>query len=353
MIPFERDITSPQLDTTIETQTIRVDPKQTPLRIDKFLVDRTENLSRHKIQLGIKAGLITVDKQRIKANYKVRPGNLIKIVYPKNVTPDSVIPEDIPLDIVFEDTHLLVVNKPAGMVVHPGISNYTGTLVNALAFHARNQSLPVMEGNPMDRPGLVHRIDKDTSGLLVVAKTEEALVQLAKQFYEHTVHRRYLALVWGEPQPSKGTIIAPVGRDPKNRTRMSVYHPDEGGKQAITHYEIKEGMYYVSLLECSLETGRTHQIRVHMKHFGHPLFNDRHYGGDRILKGTLYGKYKQFVANCFKLMPRQALHARSLGFIHPATGEKMYFEVGLPEDFQSVLDKWRSYLQHRKQEVNE
>ncbi len=341
-----------EVESVLQTQEIKVDGKQSPLRIDKFLVDRTENLSRHRIQLGIRAGLVTVNERQVKPNYKVRPHDVIRIVYPKTVVPETVVPEDIPLDIVYEDAHLMVVNKPAGMVVHPGISNYSGTLVNALAYHAKNTELPVLDGNPMDRPGLVHRIDKDTSGLLVVAKTEEALVHLAKQFFDHTVHRRYLAMVWGEPEPHVGTIDLELGRDMKNRTRMAVYPKGEGGKHAVTHYEVVEPMYYVSMVECRLETGRTHQIRVHMKHIGHPIFSDRHYGGDTIRKGTVYGKYKQFVHNCFEMMPRQALHARSLGFEHPVTGENMYFEAPLPEDFHGVLDKWRNYLHHRKGDIN-
>ncbi len=342
------DVNIDEVHSGLQIQEIKVDGKQSPLRIDRFLVDRTENISRHKIQLGIKAGLIRVNEQQVKPNYKVRPNDFIRIVYPKPVVIDSVIPEDIPLDIVYEDAYLMVVNKPAGMVVHPGISNYSGTLVNALAYYIKHSELPVLEGNPMDRPGLVHRIDKDTSGLLVVAKTEEALVGLAKQFYDHTVHRRYIAMVWGEPEPSEGSIDLELGRDPKNRTRMTVIPQGEGGKHAVTHYKVVEPMYYISMIECRLETGRTHQIRVHLKHIGHPLFNDRHYGGDTIRKGTVYSKYKQFVMNCFKILPRQALHAKSLGFVHPVTGEEMYFETPLPEDMEGALNKWRNYLSQRK-----
>ncbi len=332
-------------------QIIRVDKKQTPIRIDKFLVDKLEKVSRNKIQLAIKEGLITVNGNRVKPNYRVKPQNQIKVVFPKEPVQNYVTPEDIPLDIVYEDDHLLVVNKPAGMVVHPGVAHYSGTLANALAYHVKSKKLPILAGSPMDRPGLVHRIDKDTSGLLVVAKSEEALIGLAKQFYHHTVYRRYWALVWGEPDPPEGTIIRNVGKDPKVRTRMRVFEHGEMGKYALTHYKVIEPLYYVSLVECRLETGRTHQIRVHMKYLGHTLFNDKQYGGNRILKGTPHAKYKQFVENCFKILPRQALHAKSLGFVHPITKEYMQFESDLPMDMQRALEKWRKYVYDKRNKM--
>lgn len=319
------------------------DPGQQLLRIDKYLMDRIANATRNKIQAGIKDGYVLVNDETIKANYKVRPGDVITVELPEPPRETEVVPEDIPLNIVFEDEYLLVVNKPAGMVVHPAYQNWSGTLVNALAYHFEN--LPEMQGNE-GRPGLVHRIDKDTSGLLVIAKTEKAMQGLAVQFRNHTIDRTYYALVWGLPEPEKGTININLGRSPKDR-RVTVAFEDESiGRHAITHYEVLETLRYVALVKCELETGRTHQIRAHMKHLGHPLFNDVTYGGDKILKGTTFSKYKSFVENCFKLMPRQALHAKSLGFVHPVTSEKMYFESELPEDFEQVLEKWRHYVQY-------
>jgi 23S rRNA pseudouridine1911/1915/1917 synthase len=244
---------------------------------------------------------------------------------------------------------VMVIHKPPGMVVHPGIGNYTGTLVNALAFHMQKQVLPVMAGNAQDRPGLVHRIDKDTSGLMVIAKNDFAMTHLAKQFFDHTIMREYNAIVWGAPDPPEGTIEGHLGRDPRFRQQMTVFVEGESGKEATTHYETLEDLYYVSLVKCILETGRTHQIRVHMKHIGHPVFNDERYGGDRIVKGTVFTKYKQFVENCFTICPRQALHARTLGFEHPVTGEKMHFDSDLPDDMRNLLDKWRAYVSHRKE----
>jgi 23S rRNA pseudouridine1911/1915/1917 synthase len=330
---------------------IKVDGKQAQLRIDKFLLDRLEKTSRNRIQNAIKSGNILVNEEQVKPNYKVRPKDIITMVLPKPLE-DSVppVPEDIPLDIRYEDDDLMVVHKPAGMVVHPGIGNYTGTLVNALAYHLQGLDLPIRDDHPDNRLGLVHRIDKDTSGLLVVAKTEEAMNHLAKQFFKHSIYRRYWALVWGEPEEEEGTIKNRIGRNPKNRLVNMVYDEDmEGGKWAITHYKVLERLYYVSLIECKLETGRTHQIRVHMSDMGHPIFSDDRYGGGEIKKGTVFSKYKKFVQNCFKMMPRQALHARSLGFVHPRTEEYMQFDADLPEDFQSVLDKWTQYVAHRKE----
>jgi 23S rRNA pseudouridine1911/1915/1917 synthase len=328
---------------------IKVDPGQTPLRIDRFLVNRMEKVTRNKIQQAIKAGAVTVDEQKVKPNYKIRPNQHIKIVLPELPDiPSEVIPEDIPLDIVYEDEHLLVINKQAGMVVHPGIANYSGTLVNALAHYLKTSKGPLLPGNSGERPGLVHRIDKDTSGLLVIGKDDFCLSTLAKQFFERTIDRHYLALVWGAPDPVAGTIDEYIARDPKNRLRMQVFRDRDYGKQAITHYETLEDLYYVSLVRCKLETGKTHQIRIHMKYKGNPVFNDPRYDGNRIHKGTVFSKYKQFVDNCFDLMKGQALHAASLGFTHPYSGERLYFEVDVPANFQQVMEKWRTYVSDRR-----
>lgn len=318
-----------------------VDKKQSPLRIDKFLLDRIPNVSRNKIQSGIKDGFVTVNNNPVKTNYKVQAEDEIVIQLPEPPRDTTVIPQDIDLNIVFEDDHLLVVNKPAGMVVHPAYNNWEGTLVNALAWHF--QQLPTLPGNT-GRPGLVHRIDKDTSGLLVIAKTEAAMTNLAKQFYNHITERSYYALVWGEPAPPSGTIDVNLGRSPKDRRVVTAYK--EGGKTAITHYKTLQSLRYVSLLQCNLETGRTHQIRAHLKHAGYPLFNDSSYGGDKILKGTTFSKYRSFVTNCFKILPRQALHAKTLGFRHPETGEWKQFDTDLPPDFQALLEKWARYVQY-------
>lgn len=322
---------------------IKADPKQSLLRIDKFLMDRLPNVSRSKVQEAIRSGYVKVNGQGVKPNYKVRAFDEIVIALPEPPRDTEVVPEDIPLDIVYEDEHVLVVNKAAGMVVHPAYNNWTGTLVNALAHHF--QQLPTMEGNE-GRPGLVHRIDKDTSGLLVIAKTEMAMSSLAKQFFDHSIERTYYALVWGEPEEKKATININLGRSPKDRRITMGFPQSDAGRTAITHYEIIRNLRYVSLLRCRLETGRTHQIRAHLKYIKHPLFNDALYGGDQILKGTRFSKYKAFVENCFKLMPRQALHAKSLGFVHPATKEWVQFESELPEDFAAVLEKWEKYVQY-------
>ena len=322
---------------------IVVDPKQSLIRIDKFLHDRLPNVTRNKIQDGIKEKMVLVNGEPIKANYKVHPGDDIRINLPEPPRDNEVIPEDIPLNIIYEDDSLLVVNKEPGMVVHPAYNNWSGTLVNALTHHFQN--LPTMPNND-GRPGLVHRIDKDTSGLLVIAKTEKAMTHLAKQFFDHSIERTYYALVWGEPEPMKGTINVNLGRNPKDRKDTIAFPEGDLGRRAITHYETLKNIRYVSLIKCNLETGRTHQIRAHMRHFGHPLFNDAAYGGNRILKGTVFTKYKQFVDNCFKLMPRQALHAKSLGFIHPETKEHVQFDSELPEDFTSVIEKWEHYVNY-------
>ena len=323
-----------------EHHRIVCDPGQEPYRIDKFLMGRLPNVTRNKMQQGIKEGFVKVNGQEVKANYKVQAGDEIVVALPEPPRETELTGENIPLNIVFEDEHLLVVNKPAGMVVHPAYNHWSGTLVNALVHHF--QHLPAMPGNE-GRPGLVHRIDKDTSGLLVVAKSEKAMSGLAKQFLNHSIARTYYALVWGEPGEDQATIEVNLGRSEKDR-RVTVAIPDGSrGRTAITHYKVLKRLRYVSLLRCNLQTGRTHQIRAHMKHAGHTLFNDATYGGDKLLKGTSFSKYKAFVDNCFKLMPRQALHAKSLGFIHPLTGQKLHFDSELPEDFQAVLEKWEGY----------
>lgn len=319
---------------------IVVDKGQSLLRVDKFLMHRIENASRNRIQNAIDAGNVLVNKQQIKASYKVKPFDEISIVYAQPPRDTEVYPEDIAIDIVYEDDDLLVVNKPAGMVVHPGFNNYTGTLVNALAFHF--EQLPTLPGND-GRPGLVHRIDKDTSGLLLISKNEITMTKLAKQFFDHTITRKYLALAWGDIEKD-GRVEGYIGRSLKNRIIQDVYDDEDKGKWSATNYTVLERLNYVTLITCQLETGRTHQIRAHMKHIGHPLFSDATYGGDKILKGTTFSKYKQFVANCFELMPRQALHAQTLGFIHPTTQKYMEFEAPVPADFEAVLSKWRNYI---------
>ena len=312
---------------------------QEPLRVDKFLMNFIENATRNKIQAAAKEGNIWVNQKPVKSNYKVKAGDMVQVMFEHPPYENLLVPEDIPLDIVYEDEVLLVVNKPAGMVVHPGHGNYSGTLVNALLYHFKD--LPL---NSDSRPGLVHRIDKDTSGLLVVAKTQEAMTHLSRQFFDKTSTREYIALAWGVFSEASGTIEGHIGRSLKNRLQMDVFEDESFGKPAITHYQVLEDLRYVSLIQCQLETGRTHQIRAHMKHIGHPLFNDERYGGDKILKGTTFTKYKQFVDNCFKLLPRQALHAKTLGFEHPITKKVLTFNTDLPEDFTACLEKWRAYV---------
>ncbi len=333
-----------------EDQEIIVDKGQDPIRLDKYLMSKVTNVTRNKIQNAIKSGDITVNNKQVKPNCILKGGEAIQYSQPKSPYDGHILKEDIPLDIIFEDDYIMVVNKEPGMVVHPGHGNYSGTLVNAVA-HYLGKDLPVLEGNSKDRIGLVHRIDKDTSGLLVLAKTEEAMSSLGKQFYDHTIDRKYRALVWGQPD-DKGTIEGNLGRNPHNRLQQIVFPDGDEGKHATTHYTLLKGMYYVSLIECELETGRTHQIRAHMKYIGNTLFNDSRYGGDKILKGTVFTKYKQFVMNCFTLFPRQALHAFSLGFEHPVTGERMYFEAPLPSDFVELIEKWDNYLSGRKEVIN-
>jgi 23S rRNA pseudouridine1911/1915/1917 synthase len=321
-----------------------VDKGQTQLRIDKYLLLKLANTSRNRIQNAIDAGFVRVNEQSIKANYKVKPLDVIVIALPQPPRDTEVIPENIPLNIVYEDADVLIINKPAGMVVHPAYNNWTGTLVNALAYHFQN-----LPENTEGRPGLVHRIDKDTSGLLVIAKTEIALTNLAKQFFDHSIERTYYALVWGEMADNQGTINVNVGRSLKDRRVTDAFPAGDFGRTAITHYEVIKSFYYVSLVKCNLETGRTHQIRAHFKYLKHPLFNDVTYGGDKIWKGTVFTKYKQFVDNCFKIIPRQALHAKSLGFKHPRTGDWMQFDSELPTDFQQVIEKWEGYVKNHSE----
>ncbi|CAI8158999.1 MAG: Ribosomal large subunit pseudouridine synthase D [Bacteroidota bacterium] len=319
------------------------DSGQEPLRVDKFLMNRIENATRNKIQQAAVAGSIFVNDNSVKSNYRVKGGDVVRVLLAHPPHEALLTPEKMPLDIVYEDDALLVVNKSAGLVVHPGHGNYSGTLINGLLHHFGQ-----LPKNSNNRPGLVHRIDKDTSGLLVVAKTEHAMAHLAQQFHDKSSERQYLALVWGDVNDEKGTVDGHLGRDPKNRLLMTVFPDAEQGKNAVTHYEVMERFGYVTLVRCVLETGRTHQIRAHMKHIGHTLFSDSRYGGDKILKGTTFTKYKQFVDNCFKQMSRQALHAQTLGFVHPESGEKMSFSCPLPPDFEGLLDKWRNYAQHQR-----
>jgi len=319
---------------------MEVDSGQAPLRVDKYLSEHLRDTSRHRVQLAIDAEYVRVNDRVVKANYKVKPLDVITLMMPYRRRGIEIKPEPIPLDVVYEDDDLMVINKPAGLVVHPGHGNYSGTLVNALAFYLGVQPDP--EGD--ERMGmLVHRIDKDTSGLLVVAKDDAAQIELARQFFHHTIERRYWALVWGNIAEDSGTIDAPIGRDPNDRLRFRVCADESQGKRAVTHFRVLERFGYVTLVECVLETGRTHQIRVHMNHIGHPLFNDARYGGDRILKGTLYTKYKQFIDNCFALCPRQALHAKTLGFVHPRTKKEISFDSEIPSDMSALLEKWRRY----------
>ena len=320
------------------------DKGQNPLRVDRFLLNFVEFATRNKIQNSIKAGNVRVNDSIVKANYKVKAEDVVTVVldYPKEK--NELLPQDIPLNIVYEDKDLLVVNKEAGMVVHPGYGNYDGTLVNAVAFHVSN--LPNM--GEEDRPGLVHRIDKNTSGILVIAKTERAMIDLAKKFADRDLNRKYIALVWGNVKENEGTITGHIGRNLKNRKVMDVFSDGEHGKHAVSHYKVLERFGYTTLIECTLETGRTHQIRVHFKHIGHPVFNDDEYGGDAILKGTTFTKYKQFVQNCFKICARQALHAKSLGFTHPTTKKEMFFDSELAEDMQQLIEKWRNYATHQQ-----
>jgi 23S rRNA pseudouridine1911/1915/1917 synthase len=337
----ERDEISEDEDELYEHHRIVVDKGQSLVRIDRFLMDRLQNATRTKIQAAIDVESVRVNDKPIKASYKIKPLDVITVSLPHPPRDTDIKPENIPLNIVFEDDELLVLNKPAGMVVHPAHGNWDGTLVNALVYHFQN--LPTSRNGEI-RPGLVHRIDKDTSGLMVIAKTEYAMTHLARQFFDHSIERTYNALVWGQPDPVDGTISGYIGRSIKDRKVQTIYDDETKGKWAVTHYKTLEDLRYVSLVQCNLETGRTHQIRAHLKHIKHPLFNDAMYGGDRVLRGNPVGSYKAFVENAFKLMPRQALHAKSLGFIHPRTHEWLQFDSPLPDDMQAVLTKWQNFI---------
>ncbi len=321
---------------------IKIDKGQEPVRIDKFLVARIENATRNKVQKGIDVGRVLVNGKTVSANYKIRPGDEVQVYSDKEAAGEEIVPEEMPLNIVYEDADVMIVNKAAGMVVHPGCGNYTGTLINGVAYYLTQQNKAINE-ETLPRFGMVHRIDKNTSGLMVLAKTDKAVASLAKQFFDHTVHRRYYALVWGDVKEDSGTIIAHIGRNIKLRKLFAAYPDGEHGKEAITHYTVLERFGYVTLIECRLETGRTHQIRVHMQSIGHPLFNDDTYGGDRIVKGTIFAKYKQFVENCFNICKRQALHAKTIGFTHPTTRKEVLFDSELADDIKAVIEKWRTY----------
>ena len=329
-------------DELFEKHVIIIDKGQEAIRIDKFLMQRIEGATRNKIQQAIENEMVLVNDKPIKKNYNTRPGDKI-VVYDTN-SPESseILPQNIPLNIVFEDDDLMIINKPVGMVVHPGSGNPDNTLINAVAWHLQH-NCPEIDEKELTRYGLVHRIDKNTTGLIVVAKKQKVMSELAKQFFDHTVHRRYNAVVWGNFDEPEGTITGHVGRSQKQRKLFTVYPEGDYGKEAITHYKVLENFNYVSLVECRLETGRTHQIRVHMQYKGHPLFNDNFYGGEKIVKGTIYTKYKQFVENCFTICPRQALHAKELGFVHPTTKENMLFVSELPDDMAQLIEKWRKY----------
>lgn len=335
-------ISEEQSDALYERKIFTVDKGQEPFRIDKWVQMHMEGATRNKVQQGIEAGFLTVNGKTVKSNYKIKPGD--EIILMSLINPEHTIlkEEPIPLNIVYEDDFLMVINKPPNMVVHPGVGNFSGTLLNGVAYFLRQQN-PQLNEESLPRFGLVHRIDKNTTGLIVLAKTGEAAAHLAKQFFNHTVNRRYIALVWGNIQEEEGTINAHIARHKQHRKMFDAYPEGETGKHAITHFKVLERFNYVTLVECKLETGRTHQIRVHMKHIGHTLFNDIEYGGDKILKGTIYSKYKQFVDNCFDACPRCALHAKTLGFIHPHTGKEIFFESPLPADMEAAIEKWRQY----------
>ncbi len=347
--PEEGDDDASEQSERLELIRIRTDKRQEPLRIDKFLMARVPGATRNKLQQSIEDGNTLVNSEMVKPNYKVKAGDEIVVYDTRRIESTEVVAEDIPIDIVYEDDDLMVIHKKAGMVVHPGCGNYSGTLVNALAYYLKEDK----EAATLPRVGLVHRIDKNTSGLILIAKTEQAMTHLAAQFKKHTVHRRYIALVWGNMEEDEGTIIAHIGRNLRFRKIMAAFPDGDYGKEAITHYNVLERFNYVTLMELRLETGRTHQIRVHMKHKGHPLFNDGTYGGDAIVKGTIFAKYKQFVENCFKILPRHALHAKELGFKHPTTGEWMQFNSDLPDDMAQVIEKWRTYTTGMTKQLKE
>lgn len=351
MTSFHESYEDEQEEEIFEHHKLIADSGQSPLRVDKFLIDKIPNISRSKLAVAAKNSNVLVNGEVVKQNYKVKPHDEISLVYAHPKRKLELIPQDIPLSILYEDDYVTVVNKPSNMVVHPGHGNYSGTLVNALIFHYGQ--LPKNPTSEEAFPGLVHRIDKDTTGLLVIAKTEDALNKLAAQFYNRTIDRHYYAIVWGDVAEDKGTITGNIARSNNDRKQMAVFEDETIGKHAVTHYEVLERLGYVTLVKCKLDTGRTHQIRVHMKHIGHPLFGDVRYGGNRIIKGTTFTKYRQFIDNCFNILPRQALHAKSIGFIHPATGEYVYFESELPADMIEVLEKWRTYAKSRVEDNNE
>ena len=341
------DETSEVSEVLYERMNLKVDQGQESMRLDKFLTARIENISRNKVQQAIDGGRVLVNYKKATANYKIRPGDNIICFSDKQEMGEEIIPEKMPLNIFYEDDEVIVINKPPGLVVHPASGNYSGTLINGVAWYLHEKNQDITE-EILPRFGLVHRIDKDTSGLLVLAKTSNAVASLAKQFFDHTVKREYIALVWGDLKEDRGTIIAHIGRHHRFRKLFEAYPEGDYGKEAITHYSVLERFGYVTLVKCILETGRTHQIRVHMKYIGHPLFNDETYGGNKILKGTIFSKYKQFVENCFIICQRQALHAKTIGFIHPVSKKEMLFESDLPEDMREVIEKWRSYAQRGK-----
>jgi 23S rRNA pseudouridine1911/1915/1917 synthase len=343
--PEENDIEDPieAAEELYERMSLVVDKGQEPLRLDKFLVSRVEGASRNKVQKAIEAGRVTVNSKVVPPNYKIKPRDEIIVYSDKEVQGEEIIPENIPLNIVYEDAEILIINKPVGLVVHPASGNPKGTLINGVAYYLRAQNNSITE-DTLPRFGLVHRIDKNTSGLMVLAKTERAVASLAKQFFDHSITRQYVALAWGDFEKEAGTIIAHVGRHQRFRKLFDAYPEGDFGKEAITHYKVLERFGYVTLVECQLETGRTHQIRVHMKYIGHPLFNDELYGGDKIVKGTVFSKYRQFVENCFEICPRHALHARTIGFVHPGTGKHVLFESEIPQDMSGVIEKWRNYV---------
>jgi len=342
----ETDELAEQADELYERLNIKVDKGQEPMRIDKFLVQRMEKVSRNKIQHAIEAGRVLVNNKTIPPNHKIKPKDEIIVYSDKEVHGEKIIPEKMDLDIFYEDDDVMIINKAPGLVVHPASGNYTGTLINGVAYYLQQNNSSLNEEN-LPRFGLVHRIDKNTSGLMVIAKTEKAVTSLAKQFFDHTVKRQYMALVWGDMADDTGTVIAHVGRHQRFRKLFDAYPEGEHGKEAITHYKVLERFGYTTLVQCVLETGRTHQIRVHMQHIGHPLFNDDTYGGDKIVKGTVFSKYKQFVDNCFEICPRHALHAKTIGFIHPTTRKEVLFESELPDDMKGVIEKWRGYVSRK------
>ncbi|WP_276486150.1 RluA family pseudouridine synthase [Paraflavitalea pollutisoli] len=340
----ELDDSSEGSEELYERMNLVVDRGQEPMRLDKFLVQRIENASRNKVQQAIESGRVLINGKQVQSNHKIKPGEEIIVYSDKEVKGEDIVPEKMPLNIFYEDDEILIINKPVGLVVHPASGNPRGTLINGVAYHLLQQNAD-LNTEVLPRFGLVHRIDKNTSGLMVLAKTDKAVASLAKEFFNHTIHRQYIALVWGDVAEDSGTVNAHIGRHQRFRKMFDAYPDGEYGKEAITHYKVLERFGYVTMVQCELETGRTHQIRVHMKHIGHPLFNDEIYGGNRIVKGTVFSKYKQFVDNCFALCPRHALHAKTLGFIHPKTRKEVVFNSEIPDDMSQLITKWRNYVQ--------